>query len=511
VAAALASSFVKPNYVINQPATNEARRKARDEAPLVQISLARGEIILREGETVKATDLEKLEAAGLRNPSLNWYDIISVALLVLCCTGVIVLYLHLFRHEIVDSQRSLLLLTLIIVVTALTAKFVIPGREDFAFVFPVATGAMLIALLLDSEIAFVAALPIGVLVGIVGNSSFELGAAGLLSSFVGIIGIWRSERFSRFFLTGLGIAAVTFAVVASFELGTGEPEMSRVIRMLIISAANGGLSASLALGTVWLLGHLFGITTTLGLLELGNQTQPLFRRLFLEAPGTYQHSMLVADLATRASQEIGADALLARVGAYYHDIGKILHPYDFIENQVEGQNIHDLLEPEVSAQRVLSHTAQGLRLARQYGLPSKVQDILAEHHGTNLTQYFYRKAQEKAGARPLPEAQFRYPGPRPRTRESAIVMLADAVEAAVRASPDHSIEKIGKTVNRIINDRLADGQLAECDLTLRDIDIIRQTFVRVLKSIYHPRIAYPEAPSAVEVQEATPALPSGQS
>lgn len=493
VVAALVGSFLKANYLVDVPATTEAKRRAREDVAPVYLSLSKGETILREGDVVKPIDLEKLEAAGLRNPSVHWPDLASTGLIVFASTGLLCLYIYLFRPQVLSSDRSLLLLALIIVVTVLTAKVVIPGREDFAYLFPVATAPMLFALMLDSELAFVATVQISLAMGLVANGSFELVAASLLAGFVGVVGIWRTERFSRFFLTGLGIAAVVFAVVASFELASGDPDIGRLVRMLPIAIGNGGLTGALTLGTVWLLGHIFGITTTLGLLELGNQTQPLFRRLFLEAPGTYQHSMLVADLATRASQEIGADALLARVGAYYHDIGKIPHPYDFIENQLEGQNIHDHLEPAASIQRLTAHIRNGLNLARQYGLPGKVEDIISQHHGTTVAQFFYRKAQERAGDAPVDRDLFRYPGPRPQTKEAAIVMLADSVEAAVRASSDHSPERIEKIVDKIISDRLSDGQLSECDLTMRDIEILRRTFVRVLQAIFHPRIPYPEA------------------
>jgi putative nucleotidyltransferase with HDIG domain len=259
---------------------------------------------------------------------------------------------------------------------------------------------------------------------------------------------------------------------------------------------SGLLSTVVTLGTSSALGHIFGITTTPGLLELAHPSQPLFRRLLTEAPGTYHHAVVVANLSERAAQQVGADSLLARVGAYYHDIGKVVRPYCFVENQLDGQNVHDTLHPRMSAKLVTAHTRDGLQLALQHGLPSKVRDIIEQHHGTKFAKFFYVRACQ--GGESLPdEDDFRYPGPRPQSKEAAIVMLADSVEAAVRAAEDHSAESIARFVTKIVNDMLVEGQLDECDLSLRDLDTIKRCFISVLQGIFHPRVKYPElAPSA---------------
>jgi putative nucleotidyltransferase with HDIG domain len=213
-----------------------------------------------------------------------------------------------------------------------------------------------------------------------------------------------------------------------------------------------------------------------------------------EAPGTYHHSILVANLAERAAEAIGADALLVRVGCYYHDIGKALRPGFFVENQFDGESVHDLLDPATSARMILAHVNDGLTLARRYRLPGRVQDFIAEHHGTRLVTYFYHRAQQQQNA--VDPRQFQYPGPRPQSKETAIAMLADAVEARARATRDHSVENIGRIVDEIVAQRLSDGDLDECDLTLRDLATIRATFKRVLQGVYHPRIEYPSAQPA---------------
>jgi len=241
-------------------------------------------------------------------------------------------------------------------------------------------------------------------------------------------------------------------------------------------------------------GRAFGITTSLQLLDLARPTHPLFRQLLLKAPGTYHHSIIVGNMAERAAELVGADPLLARVGAYYHDIGKTQRPYFYIENQAEGSNPHDRLDPKTSAQIIIGHVRDGVALAREYGLPERVQDIIAQHHGTTTAAFFYRTASKEAkeqGTGEVNEDDFRYPGPRPDTREAAIVMLAD-VEAVVRSVRPASPAEMEDLIRQFIEEKLISGQLDRCHLTLRDLDHIREAFSGVLKSIFHPRIQYPE-------------------
>jgi hypothetical protein len=266
--------------------------------------------------------------------------------------------------------------------------------------------------------------------------------------------------------------------------------------MVLAASANGGLSAFLSAGIFVTLGALFGITTRLQLLEMSQLSQPLLLRLQDEAPSTFQHSVIVANLAEKGAYVIGADALLARVGCYYHDIGKLARPGFFIENQLGGDNPHDALDPGDSARIISDHVRDGLALANQYRLPAKVAAFIPEHHGTRLVTYFYREA---AAADPTvdPDA-FRYPGPKPQSRETAIAMLADSCEAAVRSSPDHSPESIDRLVDEVYAERLTEGQLNESDLTLRNLRDLAESYKATLKAVYHPRIEYP-APTEAEL------------
>jgi hypothetical protein len=302
------------------------------------------------------------------------------------------------------------------------------------------------------------------------------------------------------------MAAVNLAVVALFTM-VGDRDLTGAIQLAgaaLAAAAGSGLAA---VGSFAVLGNLFGITTSFQLLELANPSQPLLRRLLIETPGTYHHSLMVGNLAERAAEQIGADPLLTRVAAYYHDIGKLQNPLAFIENQAGEENIHDLLSPEESAQILQAHVANGIDLAYRYRLPKTIIAFIPQHHGTALMSYFYARAQEQAiaaaGAAPgmpaadeaaasVDQARFRHAGPRPQSREAALIMLADGVEASVRSLTDHSEPAIRAMVQRIIDERLHGGQFDECDLTLRDLELTKEAFVAQLLGMYHRRVEYPQ-------------------
>jgi len=503
VAVYLARGFIVANVLYDEQATQQAREEAARNVEPVQIVLKQGESILRDGDKVTALAVEKLQAAGLRNPVLRWEDIVGVGTLVVLLVGLLAAYLPFFQPNILSNPRRMMLLALTIVVAMLAAKLVIPGHQFWAYLFPVAAVAMLVGVLLDAQLGIVVAGMLALLYGVLNNNSLEMAMLAFAGGAVGVLALWKVERFTSFFLSGLYVGAVSFAVAAGFYLSqmSLQPEMLMTLGFLCI--VNGALAATITLSTVYLFGHIVGITTTLGLLELAHPSQPLFRRLLTEAPGTYHHSVVVANLAERAAQLVGADALLVRVGAYYHDIGKTVRPYAFIENQIEGQNIHDQLDPRASAQLVAAHVKDGVELARRYQLPSKIRDLIEQHHGTRVVAYFYHQACQAENCA-VDRRAFSYPGPRPQTKEAAILMLSDSVEAAVRAESDHSYENTSKLVQKVIAERVAEGQLDECDLTLRDLDQIRRAFISVLQGIFHPRIQYPAEP----LPAAAPRLPT---
>ena len=290
-------------------------------------------------------------------------------------------------------------------------------------------------------------------------------------------------------ISSASVVAGSVGVIPSFMLVSSPPDPVTIAQLVVGALSAGILSGLVAFGAVVLLGHLFRITTVFELRELADPDHPLLRQMLLRTPGTYHHSLLVANLAERAAEVIGADGLVARVGAYYHDIGKMRNPLAFIENQT-GANPHDDLDPLASAQIVSAHIRDGLVLAARYHLPERIREMIPGHHGTSLAKSFWQLAKERGQA--ADEAAFRHPGPKPHSREAAIVMLADGVEAAVRSLAEKNPETIRAMVDRIVEERVADGQLDECDLTLRDIHRIRDAFLELLVGVYHERIPYPE-------------------
>ena len=514
VAMELAQALVVPNMLADEAQTERARQEAREQVKPIEVTIEEGEAILRDGERVEPLHLEKLEAVGLLTPGWKWRDMAGVAVLSLILSAMLGLYLHFFQPKSVTSNRRLLLIAIVVIGVVLAAKLTIPGRPMWAHLFPLAAASMLVAALLDAQVAIIVTALLSLLVTYVAGyspellgfaarsplESLELTSMYFISGIAGLLLLGRAERLYRFFIAGSGVAVAVFAVIAAFWLFAPDHELPDLGWYAAASAVNGAGSAILTVGAFLLLGLLFGITTSLHLMELAQPNQPLLRRLLTEAPGTYHHSIIVGNLAERAAELIGADSLLVRVGSYYHDIGKVVHPAFFSENQMGGENIHDHLDPQTSARVVIAHIRDGLTLAQEHGLPAKIGDFIAQHHGTRLARYFYHRARQ-GGAEVDPEP-FRYPGPRPQTKETAIVMLADSVEAAARGGEQRSPQEMDELVDRIVAERSAEGQLNECDLTFGDLEKVRGAFKGILKGIFHPRIEYPETiwlkPDAVE-------------
>jgi cyclic-di-AMP phosphodiesterase PgpH len=491
----LASRFVAGNLVPNRETTARLRKEAEEAVAPVQVTVEKGETVLREGQVVSAADLEKLDLLGLRNPTTDWRQVGAAAAFAILTMSMLAAYIAAFQPNLATRDRGLGLIALLVIVTVLTAKVVLPTRPLLIYAFPLPAVAMLIATLIDGRLAIVVGALLGVLVGFVAGSSLEAATLALVTGVVAAGAVWRRERLQAYFVAGLMVALAQMAVVVAFQLAQRGEDLQQLLMIAAFCVVNGLVSAMLAVGATYVLGRMFGITTTMQLLELANPTQPLLRRLLMEAPGTYHHSIMVGNLGERAAEEVGADPLLVRVGAYYHDIGKLKRPYFFVENQAGGENVHETLEPEVSADIVRAHVRDGVELCEQYGVPPTVRALIPQHHGTRLVSFFYDQAvdasRESGQSAPDP-ARFRYPGPRPQSKEGAILMLADSVEAAARASRDHSAEAITALVEKLVMGRVAEGQLDDCDLTLRDVQRIKDAFRAILVGMYHPRIEYPE-------------------
>jgi putative nucleotidyltransferase with HDIG domain len=496
VAVALVQSFVVPNSSFDPQATADAREKAREEVGAVLRTFEADQVIVREGEIVDPLDIEVMDQLGLRQLQANWTDFAGAVLLALLGTVLLFLYLARFQSEALWDGQHLLLLVLLVSVFVLGEGLMLPGGEILRYLSPAPAMAILAVATLGPHAGVATAFFLGGVAGIIADNSFEVFAYTALGAAVAALTLGRVERISALFRAGAFAALVHVLVVLAFYL----PQDSSVVQpsdmlvAVLAGIANGGISASLALGGLFLIGPLFDIVTTMRLIELSRPDHPLLQQLLREAPATYHHSLMVASLAEQAAERIGADALLTRVGAYYHDVGKITRPYFFAENQVEGVNPHDRLDPRTSAEVIVSHVKDGIDMSRRYRLPRRVRDFVPEHHGTSWVSFLYDKAVQLAGdTASIDAADFRHQGPKPRSKETALVMLADGCEAAVRAIRPTSAEEVEEIVSRVFSDRISDAQLSECDLTLRDVEIAREAFVSALKGVFHPRIQYPRS------------------
>jgi putative nucleotidyltransferase with HDIG domain len=505
---ALASEILPPLLVANssfdQQKTVEAQARAVNAVDPVRRVIKRGELIVEKDHALTPTDIEAMSKLGLLDPQLDpgklagWLGLSALAV------GLLLAWVWRFRAEFWHRNNALLLVGLLLVGTVLALK-VTGDRSVLPYFVPTAAAGLLIAILLSTGAAIVLMGVLAVFASVI-TGQVEMGAYVFLGGFAGVIAIRRGERLGNFIQAALAMAVVNLAVVTIYGL-LGEHDLAAFLQLGGAALAAAGGSALAAAGSFALVGNLFGITTSFQLLELASPSQPLLRRLLVETPGTYHHSIIVGNLAERAAEVIGADALLTRVGAYYHDVGKLANPLAFIENQAGMENVHDELSPEASAAVLKAHVANGIDLAYRYRLPKPVIAFIPQHHGTALMSYFLVKAREQAieaaGAPPgssqaqeaaasIDENRFRHAGPKPQTREAAVLMLADSVEASVRSLTSHDEPAIRGMVQRIFRERLEDGQFDECDLTFRDLERTREAFVGQLLGMYHRRIEYPQ-------------------
>ncbi len=488
----LAASLIEPNVVINDELTEEARAQARAEVPPVPVEVLRGEAIITEGDRLTVGDIEKLVELGLTRPSVQAGTVVGNALIAILVASILVGYLLRFEPEIWYRNRSVLLFFLALVVSAVAIR-IAADRTLWAFAVPIAATVLLIGILLRNSAGMAMAGALAVLAGVMNRDALEPAVYVLAGGTVALLTITRAERLNAFVRVFVALAATNIAVATAFSL-LGQRDLAAVLQLAAIGLVNAFLSVILAVGSFAMLGNVFGIMTVFQLLELANPSNRLLRRLLLETPGTYHHSVMVGNLAERAAETIGADPLLARVAAYYHDIGKMKNPLAFIENQAGAHNIHDDLNAETSARIIGGHIRDGIDLGYEHGLPVQVIGYIPQHHGTSVMTYFHQKALREVGGREdlVNEGTYRYPGPKPQSREAAIIMLADGVEASVRSLDEKDEESIRGMVDRIVDARVEDGQLDDAELTLKNIRQIKDAFVGQLLGMYHSRIKYPD-------------------
>ncbi|MCZ6530092.1 MAG: HDIG domain-containing protein [Chloroflexi bacterium] len=491
----LVSAFVVANALFNEEETTLARRQARDAVAPVTRSFAPGQTIVARGDPVASVDLEALEAFDLLEPANRLQDLASLTLLVTVLGSAVALFAYRVNPEMLKNMRVSWVAVALFVIASLGLGYALSGQSVLPYFFPVATLPMLLAILVGPGMGVMSALVLGALAGYFGPPGLEIALYFMLSGALGALAIGRAERLGVFAWAGLVASLAAVAVVVIFRFPDPAADTWEKARVLGGALTTGILSAGLAFGVLLLIGSTLRITTNIQLIELSRPDHPLLQLLLRAAPGTYQHSLQVANLAEQAARAIDANALLTRVGCLFHDVGKTERPQFFIENQLSGQNIHEQMDPATSASMIIAHVTDGQELARKHRLPRIVADFIPEHHGTMRTNYQYQLALKGAGDDPdsVDPRDFTYPGPRPRSKETAILMLADGVEAKVRADMPEDEASLDEAVAWVIEDRLSKKQLARTDLTLKNLDIIRRSFVKTLRSIYHPRIRYPAA------------------
>jgi putative nucleotidyltransferase with HDIG domain len=489
IGADISVMLLKPNMYYDEQTTLERKQSEKDKVE--DVVIRKGTIIVNKGKEVTSQHIELLDAYGLLYESNGNIDVEFYAgygIIISICLAIMGLYIRDLDKKLWDSNSTIFLISLIAVMT-LVMTIMAESISGYLIILP--AGAMLVSILISTRVAIMTNIMMSILAGFLGGFDMQIVSIMLLSGILASSMVSRTHHRSTIILAGLAVSLVNFLIIFSVGILNRE-ELSVLLYNGMFGAIGGILSAVFTIGTLPFFETAFDIITPVKLLELSNPNQPILRRLLIEAPGTYYHSILVGNLAEAAAEDIGANALLCRVGAYYHDIGKLKRPYFFKENQITKDNPHDKITPNLSALVITSHVKDGVEIAERYKLPSAVVRIIEEHHGNTLVAYFYYKAMKAEGNEGVDEAKFRYPFRKPQTKEAAIVMAADSVEAYIRSLTEPTKDQVEQGVRKIIKDKLNDAQLDECDLTLKDIEMIGRAFVKVLAGIFHDRIEYPE-------------------
>ncbi|HCV00144.1 MAG TPA: hypothetical protein DGL25_02995 [Dehalococcoidia bacterium] len=508
----LLEAFTRPTLALDEKATLSLQAEARASVPLVVVTYTPGAVIAEEGQPLDAVAIEALRETGVIREGFDYYDLGAGLLMGAALGTVLGVYLYRLQPFSRPAERRGLMTLLAVLGTLVAVRVALPELlpdtegHFFAYAMPVGAAAVVVSSVSAPRFGAMVAVVIALYTGFIAATAPSLAGAAFTSALeplelviayaagglAGAAAMQRTERLGRFAAAGLAVTGATGAILLAFWLLTEQRETDALGWLALAAAIAGGGSSVIGLGLHVLLSVALRVTTRMQLMELAQAGHPLLRELQEKAPGTFHHSMLVGSLAEQAANRIGADALLVRAGAYYHDIGKMQRPEYFVENNIaRGVSPHDSLAPEASARIIHGHVLDGMDLARRRRLPALVGDFIPQHHGTRLVEFFYHKALERGET---DSEVYRYPGPRPQAKEQAIVMLADSCEALVRASQPETYEEIDELVNGVFAERLAEGQLDECDITMRELQVVAASFRSTLRAVYHPRIEYPEAP-----------------
>lgn len=509
------SAVVKPNMVIDEAATETARQAARNSVE--PVIYKQGQNIVREGERISSYQIAMLSALGLLDTASIDLTVYGGAALIVAATVILmVIMLQMLNPDVLQDLRQVLVIMLVMLISV--GLGVISVKLINVYLVPVALGAMLLTGLLGARTGLTAGIALSIILASIAAGSNNTYSAemvhllltGVVGSVVAVKFLAGKPQRVRTVVCGVLVAAVNLVLMLALGLMTAS-DLHNTMSSAVWSMAGGVISGLIAVGFQPVFEAAFNLATPSKLLELANPNQPLLRRLLIEAPGTYHHAIIVANLSEAAAERIGANPLLARTGAYFHDIGKLKRPLYFKENQ-RGENPHDHTDAYVSAAIVTAHTSDGLALAQKHHLPPEIQRIIVEHHGDTPVMYFYHKALQQADGKPVDIKDFRYGGSRPTTKESAIVMLADTIEAAVRSMPDPTPQAIQRFIERLVRGKIEDGQLSNSPLSLLDIDGICEAFSAVLSGVFHERIEYPnvQVPQGNAPAQAAPVKPVAQ-
>lgn len=496
----LVTSFIASNSAYNADLTEAARTSAREAVAPIIVEYKTGQIIVLRGQIITPAQLEALEQFRLIRAENAWQGYAGAGALVLGIALYIRLYFSRRRLQFLLDARSLSVIALIFAAFIIAARLSIPDRTVVPYAFPLPALGLLITTLFGVEVGIVFSVAISILAPYGLPNTLDLLPYYLISSLIGVLALGAARRVWTFFRAGIAIAIAGVIVLVAFRIPFTPTDASGLLELAGAAIFSGLASSSIALLSQYFLAQTLGLTTALQLIEISRPDSPLLQFFLRHAPGTYQHSLQVANLAEQGAELIGADALLTRVGAMFHDVGKSMNPMFFIENQPQGQiNSHDDMDPAEAAATIIAHVNDGVALARQHRLPRRIDDFILEHHGTMITRYQYNKAVEAAGgdASKVEVEKFRYPGPRPRSRETALLMLADGSEARARAERPQDDEALRKVVMSTIESAQKQGQLDNTQITLRDLGIIADAFVTILRGTHHPRVSYPKDESAV--------------
>lgn len=489
----LISQVIRPNLVLDDQMVERRREEA---ARIVNPEMIRkGQVVVSRGDVVTAEHIEILKDLGLFGEGMHYSILAGMALLVFALFTLVTIFIYQHDKAALKNQKVIALIGLIFLVTTGLMKLlnvisILIGSVWIGYLVPVAFGTILVTVLINSRMGIILSIVLSCIAAVVWDDSIVVSLVALAGGLVGVFSISKVSQRSDLIRAGLWVGLANVSAIASLGLIYSD-RPSDILVQSTLGIVNGLMSSILAIGCLPFLEHIFGLTSSVRLLEISNPNHPLLKQLLLSAPGTYHHSIMVGNLAEASTEAIGANTVVARVGAYYHDIGKMKRPYFFTENQFANDNPHDKIAPSLSTLIITSHVKDGVEMARQYRLPEVILDIIQQHHGTTTVSCFYHRAVTENGET-VDEAEFKYSGPRPQTREAAMVMLADSVEAAVRSLTQPTAGKIEGLVRKIIKDRLNTGEFDECDITLRDLDLAAGAFVSVLTGIFHSRVEYPE-------------------